>query len=230
MRIKKSSRLPWSLAIWVSFAATGSTAQDVCDTSAVLDCLQELSKAVQSYQARIAALEVQILQAESPVGTVLLSTLPPDQFLSADTPYIRADKWRLADGGALPPGSMYEKLSGATTVPDLRLHQSARLLLDVVEGSAGHGQDIAALRSSGLASETWHFLFSLRDITGNRYNNDFEQDMDQFRIIPDNGTLVVDGRTLNWKHNRWGDRRGGLANYMGIASKPSGLYHYVKIN
>ena len=230
MRIKKVSRLSTCLALCSFVAATGASAQDVCGEAAVLECLQELSSAVQSHQARITALEAQVIQAESPVGTLLLSALPPDQFLSEDNPQFSSDKWRLADGSVLPPGSLYEKLSGATTVPDLRQHQNAQLLLDVVAGTAAHGQNIAALRSGDLASETWHFVFSLRDIRGNRFNNDREQDVDQFRIIPDSGTLVVDGRTLNWKHNRWGARYGGFANYMGIATKPLGLYHCVKIN
>lgn len=52
-----------------------------------------------------------------PVGTVVLSVLPPDKFgrLPGGSTY-----WALADGRALDSSSSYTMLTGNTNVPDLR--------------------------------------------------------------------------------------------------------------
>lgn len=177
----------------------------------------------------VAELTSRLARNELPVGTIITSTLPPDQFLASSGPY-DVSKWVPASGGALPVASLYGKLSGVDSVPDLRFLQDAKYLTGVVSQSIAHGGQVASLIPPELSSDTWTWLASLRDISGSRVNNDYEQDVDNFQVLIDNGAVTAMGRTLNWKHGAWGPWNGGSANVLGFSTRPSKLYYYVKIN
>lgn len=172
----------------------------------------------------------QISKTEVPVGTVITSVLPPEHFLGNKNPQYDITKWIAADGRKLPSGSLYEQISGKIRAPDLTHLQQQRIVLDVISGAAHDGQTIRHLYTPKYADEDWVIHFGVRDVEGNKLNADFEQVSDQFQVIPDSGALKVQGRTHNYKQNKYGAWQTGSSNFLGIATKANGLFYYVKIN
>jgi hypothetical protein len=179
----------------------------------------------------IAQLRVSIRNAELPVGTIIKSALAPDQFANPNNYQYSADKWIVADGRTLPAGTRYEQLTGSKVAPDMRPEKAAFNVLDVVSVPKNHGENIvSAISETGKLGE-WKWITSSRDVQGNRYNNDYEQDADQFQTFIDgNGVIIAQGRTLNFKHGQWGGWKTGSANLFGIALGKKAYYYYVKIN
>ena len=119
----------------------------------------------------------------------------------------------------MPTNSLYQKISGEAYAPDLKGLHSQKIVVDIVTGAARSGQNILQLRTPEHAAADWAFLFSARDVAGNKYNADYEQDADQFQVlVAANNSLVVQGRTRNWKHGVWGKWAPGDANYLGVAT------------
>lgn len=179
----------------------------------------------------VAKLRLALKQAEVPVGTVVASTLTADQFMSPRNAQYSADKWLPADGRPLPPGSLLEQITGARNTPDWSTEQQGLILLDVVSVPKSHGENVvSAITDAGRKGE-WKWHFGPRDVHGNRYNNDWEQDADHFQTFMDgNGTLIAQGRTLNFKHGQYGGWRAGSGNLLGISTQKRRVYYYVKIN
>ncbi len=178
------------------------------------------------------AIKKKLPLAESPIGTLINTTLPPEKFSSPLNSQYNENKWIRADGRPLPPNSIYEKITGEKNAPDMRNVESSFGLLDVVTVERKNGENvISAITQSGKNGE-WKWLVTPRDIHGNRYNNDYEQDADHFQIHIDNsGAVIVQGRTLNFKHGRYGGWNPGVANVLGLSLAPKiNTYHYIKIN
>lgn len=179
----------------------------------------------------IAQMRIEMRKAELPVGTIVISALTPEQFASSKNPQYSANKWIVADGRSLPIGSLYEQVTGSKVAPDMRVEKSAFNVLDIVNVSKNHGENVlSAISESGKPGE-WKWFASGRDIHGNRYNNDVEQDADNFQtLIDENGVVIAQGRTLNFKHSQYGPWRSGTANLLGISLAKKMYYYYVKIN
>lgn len=171
-----------------------------------------------------------LARQDIPVGTVISSVLTPDQFMNENNPAYLAGAWALADGSPAPANSLYVRLSGAATLPDLRGEKGGVSVLDVVHGRLPHGAPINQLASEAGNRGTWIWNASFRDITGREYNGDYEQAKDQFQVHAEAGTVVAQGRTYNFKHGAWGSWNGGDANILGISIKKNSLNYYVKIN
>ncbi len=205
-------------------------AQDGCRDMNVVECTQEIARLLQKFENKFSVVVGQIQKTEMPVGSIITSALPPDQFLSSKNPQFDRDKWVVADGRSLPSGSLYQEISGQTVAPDLGSHRRSKLVVDVISGTAPSGQNVRQLYTPEFAAADWKVHFGLRDITGNRCNGDYEQDVDQFSINVDKGAVVARGRTHNFKHNCWGKWNPGSTNYVGIATIKNNLHYYVKIN
>jgi hypothetical protein len=150
---------------------------------------------------------------EAPVGTVIASALTEEQFYSPSNPQGDKAKWIPADGRALPPGSTFERVTGQKVAPDLRWEREANVVVGTVSSTAKHGENLRGLESESGRNGTWVWSVGLRDISGRRANNDYEQDSDQFQVYADkNGVITAQGRTLNWKHSAWGQWNPGEAN------------------
>jgi len=113
----------------------------------------------------------------------------------------------------------------------MRIERSALNVLDIVSIPKNHGENVAsAISESGKLGE-WKWFTSGRDVHGNRYNNDWEQDADHFQtFIDENGVVIAQGRTLNFKHGQYGAWKAGTANLLGISTSKKTYYYYVKIN
>jgi hypothetical protein len=201
----------------------------------LIECVRRISELAQGFNDNLKGVYKEITRRELPVGTVVMSVLTPEEFLTSTNPQFDASRWVPADGRALPANSLYQQMTGKAYAPDLRKFLRHRMELDVVEGRADAGQVVSQLRTPAFAGDDWKFHFGLRNIQGNRANNDYEQDVDNFEIKVDDqgndkGKLVAHGRTLNWKHSAWGDWANGSANYLGIATAESPFNYYVKIN
>lgn len=214
-----------ALGIW---GASALSAADDCKS--LSDCAAKLSDAAHGMNDKIEAIFAEIDRQSVPIGTIITSALPPDKFASEGNPQYHASKWVIADGRAISANSRYAKLTGKTSAPDLRFMSRQKLVMDIITGNAKSGQNIKQLQSPEFYMAQWHFQFGLRDISGNRANNDFEQDVDNFQIVPDSGVVIAQGRTLNWKHGQWGGWSPGSVNYMGIATMQSEVFYYVKID
>ncbi|WP_152977489.1 hypothetical protein [Bradyrhizobium pachyrhizi] len=196
----------------------------------LIDCVKRIADLAQSFGDKLSAVYTEISRRELPVGTVIASILPPDVFLSSKNPQFDSSRWVPADGKVLPANSIYQQMTQQAYAPDLRSLSRQRIVLDVVDGVAEAGQVVDQLRTPQFSDANWKFHFGLRNIQGNRANNDFEQDVDNFEVMVDNGKVVAHGRTLNWKHGVWGNWANGSTNFMGIATVASPFYYYVKIN
>lgn len=172
-----------------------------------------------------------VKQAELPVGTIVFSVLTPEQFMSPTNPQYSLGKWVLADGKDLPQATLYERITGKRVAPDMRVDQSSLNILDIISVKKNHGENVvSAVTDLGKQGE-WKWFLSGRDIQGQRYNNDYEQDIDHFQsYIDGNGVIISQGQTLNWKHTAWGPWKAGEANLFGISVTKKQYYYYVKIN
>ena len=162
-----------------------------------------------------------------PVGTIVSSVLTPDVFISN---YAHTGVWVLADGGPLPPSTEYERLTGQSNAPDMKVYANSSILVDRVTSALPSGQMLTSMAPSETLAADWFWIYSLRDISGNRANNDYEQDSDQFQVYEQNGTVVSQGRTLNWKHGAWGNWNQGTSTIFGIGTTPNFLHYYVKVD
>jgi hypothetical protein len=197
----------------------------------IKNCVMQIAEIARSFDDKLRAAYAEISKSELPVGSIITSVLPPDKFLNDKNPKFDSRRWVPADGRALPPNSIYQLISGQASAPDLRVVAQQKIVVDVISGNAASGQVVEQLRTPEFASAKWTMHFGLRDVQGNRANNDVEQDVDQFQVLVESGKLVARGRTLNWKHGSWGAwNETGKANYVGIATVDSGFYYYVKIN
>lgn len=217
--------------ISVLAAGTASSQGDGCaNDMSVLQCVRKVAVVAQGFQDQLKAVYQEITHKELPVGTVITSVLPPEVFLSEKSPQYDSSRWVPADGRALPANSIYQQLTGQPYAPDLRRVSQQKAVLDIVEGVAETGQVVDQLRTPRFADADWKFHFGARTVQGNRANNDYEQDTDQFEVYVDGGKVVAHGRTYNWKHNAWGSWSNGNTNYIGIVTAPSPFNYYVKIN
>jgi hypothetical protein len=179
------------------------------------------------------AIRVQSIKNEIPVGTVIISTMPPEIFFNRNHPQFQENEWVIADGTELPANSAYGRLMGVKVSPDLRYLQNSKLLMDARNATLKQGQNIAEITQASSFDDSvkWTWISSGRDNQGHQINNDYEQGIDQFQnFINESGVVISQGRTLNWKHRIWGAWNAGEATVLGIASKPIGLFHYIKIN
>lgn len=176
----------------------------------------------------MAKLEAAVKQAELPVGTVVASVLTPEQFLSPANPSYREGAWVVADGAPLPVNSAFQALTGETNAPDAYQLLGRQYLAKVAIGVRSSGQNVKELETAGL---NWTWIATGREIQGNRYNNDVEQDVDASQVyIDDAGAVIAQGRTLNWKHSQWGAWRPGVATVLGLGIKDVKVNYFVKIN
>ncbi|KSV76024.1 hypothetical protein N185_16380 [Sinorhizobium sp. GW3] len=210
-------------------AATSQTQGCSTDMS-VIECVRRVAEIARGFDDQLKAVYSEITRKELPVGTVITSVLPPEEFLNDKNPQFDNSRWVPADGRALPANSIYQQLTNKAYAPDLRKTGQQKIVLDVVEGVAEAGQVVDQLKSPQFAEADWRFHFASRTIQGNRANNDVEQDTDQFEVLVDGGKVVAHGRTLNWKHGAWGPWNNGNTNYVGIATVASPFFYYVKIN
>lgn len=179
----------------------------------------------------VAKLKTLLKQSEVPIGTVIMSSLSPEQFTNPRNPQYIADKWVLADGRELPPGTLYEQITGSRNAPDLSTERSSLSVLDVVSVAKNHGENIASAVTAAGQKGEWRWHFGPRDVHGNRFNNDWEQDADHFQTyIDENGALIAQGRTFNFKHGQYGGWRTGSGSLFGISFAKKQTYYYVKIN
>lgn len=170
-------------------------------------------------------------QAELPIGTIVMSSLTPDQFMNSKNPQYTPEKWTVADGRALPVGTLYEQITGNKVTPDMRTERAALNVLDIVSVSKNHGENVVSAKTEAGKQGEWKWFTSGRDVHGNRANNDYEQDADQFQTyIDDNGVVIAQGRTLNFKHGVYGAWRPGSGNLLGVSTAKKSYYYYVKIN
>lgn len=223
-------RVVVSAAILMMSVISGKSQESDCAKLTVIECVQRISQIARDLNEKFDGVFQQIDRSELPVGTVITSTISPDVFLSPANPQFDPEKWIAADGRTLPAGSVYQKMTGQSAAPDLSKIAKQKVILDIASGAASHGQNIAQLRTPEFASDNWVMHFGLRDLHGNRANNDYEQDVDHFQVYDDGGGVRAVGRTLNWKHGAWGAWNGGSVNFLGLASTPSVFYYYVKIN
>ncbi|WP_325089345.1 hypothetical protein [Burkholderia contaminans] len=181
----------------------------------------------------VAALRQELRNRELPVGSVVSSALPPSTFLSGSNPQYSADRWVVAEGQKLPDGTLFEKISGSKTAPDLRAEQNSYAVLDVINTDMKHGQLVQTAITDAGRPGAWHWFASGRWVEGHRVNNDYEQDENRMVTYIDgtSGAVVAYGQTLNWKHSAWGSpSTNGVANVLGISLKKNSLYYYVKVN
>jgi hypothetical protein len=172
-------------------------------------------------------LEAALRQAELPIGTVVASVLTPEQFFNPVNMTIRAEAWVPVDGKPLPSGSKYGSMTGTTNAPN-REDVEGLQVKQVVSGSRSHGENVKEFEKPNTA---WKWVASGRDVQGQAPNNDWEQDVDQMQTwVDDNGVVTAQGRTFNRKHGQWGAWKGGTANVFGVATGPSKLNYYLKIN
>lgn len=173
----------------------------------------------------------QVRASEIPVGTVISSAMNYEQFTNSRNPGYTKEKWLPADGQTLPPGTLYETITGQRNAPDLTAQQTSHTVLDVVNIPKKHGENtISGVSTAGSKGE-WKWFVGPRDIQGQRYNNDYEQAPDNFQsYINDSGVIIAQGTTFNFKHGRWGNWMPGEANLLGISLLKNKLYYYVKVN
>ena len=178
------------------------------------------------------AIKKRLPLAESPIGTLITTTLPPEKFSSPLNPQYSESKWIRADGRPLPPNSIYGKITGERNAPDMRNVESSFGLLDVVTTEKKNGENVISAKTEAGKNGEWKWFLAPRDIHGNRYNNDYEQDADNFQIYIDaGGAVIVQGRTLNFKHGRYGGWAPGVANLLGLSIAPKvSTYNYIKVN
>lgn len=162
-----------------------------------------------------------------PVGTVITSTLAPEVFLSEPA---HQGVWVLANGDPAPAGSAYQRISGQANVPDLRSMNQSRVLVDSVAAAAQSGQMLSSFIPAESIAAQWFWMYSLRDIEGNRVNRDYEQDVDNFQVLESNGAVIAQGRTQNFKQIGWASWRAGQANIFGLGYLNNPFYYYVKVN
>ncbi|QPS09556.1 hypothetical protein I6G66_05910 [Delftia acidovorans] len=169
---------------------------------------------------------------EAPIGTVISSVLDEQNFYNTSNPSGTKDKWIPADGRLLPPNTLYEKITGEKRAPDLKWEKDSSVVTRTISQPIKHGENVRQAIELSDQQSSWTWLASLRDISGNRANNDYEQDVDHFQTYIDtNGSIISQGRTLNWKHGTWGSWKPGEATLFGIAlRKRSNVNYYVKIN
>lgn len=167
-----------------------------------------------------------------PVGTVITSSLPPPVFLNGANPQFDGSRWVEANGSNLPPNSKYERMSGSKVSPNLAPLQEASMILDVVSSAlVASNTNVSALQTTKGKGGSWTWYASLGDIAGQRVNNDYEQDSDNFRVTIDPaGAISAAGRTLNWKQIGWAGWNNGSANLLGISTYKNPLFYYVKVN
>jgi hypothetical protein len=166
----------------------------------VIECVRRVAEIAQSFDDKLNGVYAEITRRELPVGSVITSVLPPDIFLTDNNPQLDPSRWVPADGRALPANSLYQKMTKSAYAPDLRSISLQKVLLDVVDGVAEAGQVVDQLKTPQFSGANWKFHFGPRLVQGNRANNDYEQDVDQFEVMVDGGKVVAHGRTLNWKH------------------------------
>ncbi|WP_234857215.1 hypothetical protein [Acinetobacter junii] len=173
-----------------------------------------------------------MVKMDIPVGTIISSTLSPDIFLGIKNPQFDSSRWIEANGKELPLNSKYQVMTGSKFAPDLSRFQKSEIILDVVSKQlVTSDTDISTIQTDKGKDGNWVWYASLGDISGNRTNNDYEQDVDNFIVeIKDSNKVSALGRTLNWKHGRWGQWKSGSANLLGVSSIKNPLYYYVKIN
>jgi len=171
-------------------------------------------------------------RVEAPIGTVIASALTEEQFYSPNNPQADKSKWLLADGRQLPPGTAFEKITGQKAAPDLRWAREASVVVASVSRSGKHGENLKGFETDGGKVGSWLWMVGLRDVSGQRVNNDYEQDVDHFQAFNDqNGVITAQGRTLNWKHSAWGPWKPGEANVFGLfLRKQDHVRHFIKIN
>ena len=170
------------------------------------------------------------IDKDLPIGTVLASSLDATEFLKRDNSTLQVGVWIPADGRSIPADSKYAIATGANTAPNLSSLSNSLVLMQVLNGQVESGTKISTLIDPGLGDATWDFHFALRDIRGSSYNRDYEQAPDQFQIIPGSDSIVAQGRTYNFKHNRWGSWEPGSVNYIGLATDKVKLFYYVRID
>jgi hypothetical protein len=219
------------LVIQVFGFANSQTSSGCRSDMKLIECVRHIADLAQSFDDRLKGVYDEITRRELPVGAVVTSVLTPEELLTGKNPQFDPSRWVPADGRALPANSLYQQLTGKAYAPDLRKFDSQKIVLNVVDGVADAGQVVDQLRTPEFSDANWTFHFGLRNIQGNRANNDYEQDVDNFEILVDNSRkLVAHGRTLNWKFNQWGAWQNGNTNFIGIATVPSPFRYYVKIN
>lgn len=178
-----------------------------------------------------ARMRLAVISSELPVGTVISSALPPEQFASPHNVQYSASKWVIADGRALPVGTVYEKITGKKNAPDMRIEQRSFNILDIVSSPMGHGLNVQSATSELGKDGQWKWFASGRDLHGNMYNDDDQHAMDHFETyIDDNGFVIAHGRTHNFRHGVYGGWRNGSANLLGVSISKKTNYYYVKIN
>lgn len=184
-------------------------------------------------ETEIIKLRAELKSRELPVGTIVSSALPPDVFLSSKNPQYLPDRWVEANGKALPANSIYQNVTGKNSSPDYSSEQNGLTILDIFTTTVTNGTLVQSLIAGQpiVDGKTWKWFASGNDISGNRVNNDYEQDVDNFQTkIDATGAVIAQGRTLNWKHSAWGPWNNGTANVLGIATRLNIKYFYVKIN
>lgn len=174
-------------------------------------------------------LQKELIAKETPVGTVIVSALSPEHFASPLNPQYAPDRWVLADGKPLPPNTLYERITGLKNAPDASILKEALYLRKVVTASRKQGENVQEFET-GVPE--WKWIASGREVSGQRANNDYEQDVDATEVwIDDKGIVTAQGHTLNWKHNVWGPWNPGSANVLGVGYDRNKIfYYYVKIN
>lgn len=176
----------------------------------------------------ITRLSRKIEDRDLPVGTLISSTLSEEEFYSQDNSSHMKSIWVLADGRSVQ-GSEYQRITGNENVPDLNYLKESFAVQSIKSLSVNSGDNVNNIEVKD--AENWAWFVSGKNISGNRFNGDYEQDEDQKQTyITEDGTVVARGRTLNHKHNRWGDWKNGSANLLGLGFTPYKLNFYVKVN
>ncbi|MEQ5803033.1 hypothetical protein [Halomonas sp. H10-9-1] len=176
--------------------------------------------------------EREIVRRSIPVGTIVSSALTPGQFSSPENPQYDSGVWVPANGEPLPPDTKYEELTGSSVAPNMTAASNAQYVQQILTSNSSNKENVTSLideESSG--SSEWSWFISGRNIQGSRYNADWEQAVDQIQsYIAEDGTVTAQGRTHNFKHNRWGEWSSGSANVLGIETQGLPIFYYVKVN